>query len=330
MIDIPEMLERIDLVEMVSQYVELEEKGGEYWGISPFTDPPEKTPSFSVRKETNRFYDFSSGIGGTAITFLKHLKHISTREAIEECMRYIGEDGVNIAAPAKMEATKACLRYAKPKKHEKEERGVVLPDDVMLRYLDNPDKLAVWEREGISRASLERFQVKYDPISDRLVYPIRNPDGKIVNIGGRTLDADYKEKKLRKYTYFYPWGTINTLYGLSENMSEIQKKHEVILFEGCKSVLIADTWGIGNTAAILTSHLSPNQAKLLIKLGVNVVFALDEDVYVPDDRNIARLKSYVNVDYIYDSSGLLSPKDSPVDKGPGVFQQLYEGRVRYR
>lgn len=328
--EIPELLERVDLVELVSKYVDLEEKGGEYWGISPFTSPPEKTPSFSVRKETNRFYDFSSGIGGTAITFLKHLKHISAREAAEELLDMLGESGESLVQPRKMEATKACIRYAKPRRHEKESKGVVLPDDIMLRYVDKPEKLAVWEQEGISRQSLERFQVKYDPVSDRLVYPIRDPDGKIVNIGGRTLDPDFKTKKLRKYTYFYPWGTINTLYGISENMGAILDKHEIILFEGCKSVLIADTWGIHNTAAILTSHLSPNQMKLLIKLGVNVVFALDEDVFVPDDHNIARLKNYVNVDYIYDRSGLLSPKDSPVDKGIDVFKRLYEGRVRYR
>ena len=57
------------------------------------------------------------------------------------------------------------------------------------------DKLQVWESEGISRASLDRFQVFYDSFSDRLVYPIRNMGGQIVNIGGRALDPEWKEKK---------------------------------------------------------------------------------------------------------------------------------------
>ena len=84
----------------------------------------------------------------------------------------------------------------------KERRGVILPDETMLRYEKRSDKLDVWRAEGISDSSLERFQVYYDAFSDRLVYPIRNLSGQIVNIGGRTLDPDWKEKKLRKYTYF--------------------------------------------------------------------------------------------------------------------------------
>ena len=60
--DLEELIDSIDIVEYISQFVELEEKNGEYWGLSPFSD--EKTPSFSVRSENNTFYCFSSGIGG--------------------------------------------------------------------------------------------------------------------------------------------------------------------------------------------------------------------------------------------------------------------------
>ena len=111
-------------------------------------------------------------------------------------------------------------------------------------------------------------------------------------------------------------------------MDGIQKSKEIILFEGCKSVLIADTWGIHNTAAILTSHLSTNQFKILIKLGYDVVFALDKDVNVLLDKNIQKLKQYIGVYYIQDRQGLLDSKDSPVDKGAEVFKQLFDNRKR--
>ena len=62
----------------------------------------------------------------------------------------------------------------------------------MEKYERPTEKLSVWEREGISREVLDRFQVCYDRFSNRLVYPIRNTEGEIVNIGGRTLDADFK------------------------------------------------------------------------------------------------------------------------------------------
>lgn len=200
----------------------------------------------------------------------------------------------------------------------------------MEKYEKTDEKLAVWEAEGISRESLEKFQVRYDRFSNRLVYPIRNLQGKIVNIGGRILDPDYKAKKLRKYTYFSGWGEMNVIYGLFENMQSILEKQEVILFEGCKSVLIADSWGIHNTGALLTSHLSPNQMKMLAKLGVKVVFALDKDVRIRDDHNIAKLKRYVLVEYLWDREDLLNEKDAPVDKGIEVFKILYSQRLRYK
>lgn len=199
----------------------------------------------------------------------------------------------------------------------------------MERYEKRSDKLDVWRQEGISDISLDKFQVYYDSFSNRLVYPIRSVDGKIINVGGRTLDSQWKEKKLRKYTYFKQWGELNTIYGLAENMDSIREKREIILFEGCKSVLLADTWGIHNTGAILTSHLNPNQMKILIQLGCKVVFALDKEVCIRNDYNIRRLKQFVRVEYIWDKRDLLDDKDSPVDKGQEIWKELYEGRLSW-
>lgn len=328
--ELSSLIESIDIVDFVSQYTDIEEKGGEYWGISPFTYPPEKTPSFSVRREANSFYDFSSGIGGNVFTFVKHYYKCNAAKAIEILKKYAGFDGEISAPREKMAATIVCRRFQKQKSTRKASSATILPDDYMLRYEKREDKLAVWEAEGISRASLDKFEVFYDSFSDRLVYPIRNLSGKIVNVGGRALDPLWKEKNQRKYCYFYSWGTLDTIYGLAENMDSIKKSGEIVLFEGCKSVLIADTWGIHNAGAILTSHLNPNQMKILAKLGCRVVFALDKDVRVRDDHNINKLKQYVNVEYIWDREDLLDEKDSPVDKGREIFQKLYEQRLRLR
>lgn len=326
--ELDELINSIDIVEFLSQFVELEQKGDEFWGLSCFKD--ENTPSFSVRPSPPRFYDYSSGIGGNVFTFVKFYYKCSAAEAIEILKKYAGFNG-EIAAPReKMAATIVCKRFQKPKSTPKASSATLLPDDYMLRYEKRDDKLAIWEAEGISRASLDKFEVFYDSFSDRLVYPIRNMAGKIVNVGGRTLDPLWKEKKQRKYCYFYSWGTLDTIYGLAENMEDIKKSGEIVLFEGCKSVLIADTWGIHNAGAILTSHLNPHQMKILAKLGCRVVFALDKDVRVRDDHNINKLKQYVNVEYIWDREDLLNEKDSPVDKGREVFQKLYAQRLKLR
>lgn len=328
MMELKELIHSIDIVDYVSQYIELEEKNGEYWGLSPFK--PEKTPSFSVRRESGTFYDFSSGIGGNLYTFIRFYHKCSRKEAIEKIKTLTGFDGKVMAPVEKLAATKACNKYIKRQEHVKESKVQILPDNYMERYEDRDDKLQVWRDEGISDASLQRFQVKFDSYANRLVYPIRNISGKIVNIGGRTLDPNWKELKIRKYGYYFPWGRMETIYGLAENMENIRDKHEVILFEGCKSVLIADSWGIKNTGAILTSHLNPAQMKILARLGCDVVFALDKDVNIRADHNIEKLRRYVNVSYIYDIKDLLDEKDSPVDKGEEVFRQLYNERFRYK
>lgn len=326
--ELNDLIRSIDIVDFISQYVDLEEKNGEFWGLSCFK--LEKTPSFSVRREPPVFFDYSSGIGGNVYTFVKHYHKCSSREAIEILKKYAGFEGKLSAPREKMAATITCKRFLRPKITQKESTATILPDNYMERYEKRDDKLAVWEAEGISRASLDRFQVFYDSFADRLVYPIRNMDGKIVNVGGRTLDPLWKEKKLRKYGYYKNWGTMSTIYGLAENMDYIREKKEIILFEGCKSVLLADTWGIKNTGAILTSHLSPTQMKILAKLGFRVVFALDKDVRIRDDHNIAKLKRYIAVEYVWDREDLLGEKDAPVDKGREVFKKLYEQRLKYR
>lgn len=326
--ELSDLLESVDILEYISQFVELEQKGDEWWGLSCFRE--EKTPSFSVRSDPPVFYDYSSGIGGNVFTFVKFYNKCSAQEAVEILKSYAGISGVDIRPKEKMAATVTCKKYKKPKRTEKQSKGTVLPDNYMERYEDRPEKLQAWLDEGICAKSLERFAVKYDSFSDRLVYPIRNLAGKIVNIGGRTLDPEWKSKGLRKYTYFFGWGTMDTIYGLYDNLEEILKKREVILFEGCKSVLLADTWGIKNCASLLTSHLNPHQMKILARLGCRVVFALDKEVKIREDHNIQKLKNYVEVEYLWDREDLLDDKDAPVDKGAETFKKLYEGRLRYR
>lgn len=321
-----EILDAVDIVEYISQYVELVQNGAEYWGLSPFKE--EKTPSFSVRRETHTWYDFSSGLGGNTITFVMNYFKVSVAEAVKILKKYAGcENDDN--AMQKLSATLVCKKYARAKLPQKECTAKPLAENYMDKYEKRLDKLQVWLNEGISMESLEKFDVRYDGFSNRLVYPIRDEHGKIVNIGGRTLDNDWKEKGLRKYTYFYKWGAIELVYGLSENIKYIQEKKEIMVFEGCKSVLLADTWGIHNCVAILTSHLNSSQMKLLAKLGYRVVFALDKDVDVKTDRNINKLKQYINVEYLFDKDGLLDDKDSPVDKGREVFKELYDN-YRYK
>lgn len=323
--ELDELIRSIDIVEYISQYIELTQKGEEWWGLSCFKE--EKTPSFSVRKNPPLFYDYSSGVGGNLYSFVKAYHNCSSREAVEIIKKYAGYDGDVNTRRDKLSATIVCKQFMKQRNTKPSPTPTILPDDYMDRFETREDKLDVWRKEGISDNSLKKFQVMYDSFSNRLVYPIRNLQGKIVNVGGRTLDDDWKEKKLRKYSYFQGWGGgMDVVYGLYENLEFIKSLDRIIIFEGCKSVLIADTFGIHNTGALLTSHLSPYQMKILASLGCRVTFALDKDVDIRQDKNIQKLKQYVNVDYVWDKDNRLEEKDSPVDKGREVFERLYASR----
>lgn len=324
--DAAEMISRADIVDYISQFCELTYSNGEYWGLSPFKQ--EKTPSFSVSEEKQKFYDFSSGKGGNIVQFIKEYYKCSAYDAIEKLRAYLGVDRENYSAvPSAVHVARRYKKY----RTEKEERGkqAILPDTYMNLFEDNKEKLQVWRDEGMSDEVLHKFSVKYDPYSDRIVYPIKDYNGKIVNVSGRTLDPEYKEKGLRKYTYFKKWEEMNVLFGYHEHEEEIKKTGEIILFEGAKSVMIADTWGYPNCCALLTSHISENQFAFLIKLGLTAVLALDNDVDIYKDKTIKRMAHYIPLKIIQDKGKLLDAKMAPVDKGKEIWSRLYDGRGNY-
>lgn len=324
------MIESVDILEYISQFCDPQEKNdGEYWCLSPLKD--ENTPSFSINPDIQKFYDFSSGKGGNVLDFIRAYYHCDFHKGLQILKNYAGitDDGAS-STPKRLLATTIAKRFQYKPPKEKKSKTVILSEDYMNRYERSEEKLAVWGREGITMESMERFQVRYDPFSDRLVYPIRDVKGNIISVCGRTLDPHYKEKGLRKYTYFQPLGALDTIYALSDNIDAIRECGEIILFEGAKSVMMADGWGIRNTGAVLTSHLNHNQFKILLKLGAGVTFALDAEIDIREDTNIMKLRQYTNVYWVKNRNNTLDPKDSPTDKGREVFELLYKERVRLR
>lgn len=324
-----ELIQSVDILDYISQYTEFKYRNGEYWALSPLTD--EVTPSFSVNADRNCFYDFSSGCSGNIISFIRAYNKCSVSTAFKILSDYAGVSDLEESPKTeKMEATRIAMKFAPKQKPERVQTASILDEHYMDMYDHGLKWLVPWINEGISEPSLRKFNVCYDAFSNRIVFPIRDMEGHIINVSGRTLDPLYKERKLRKYTYFKPLGALDTLYGFAENREAILAKKEVIIFEGAKSVMKADSWGIYNTCAVLTSHLNENQLKRLIKLGVTTVFAFDKEVEPWRDRNIQRLTQFVPVKYIRDNLDLLDDKMAPVDAGPELFKTLYERRIAMR
>lgn len=324
-----EIVDSVDIVEYIGQYIELEQRGREFWGLSCFTD--EKTPSFSVDPVKKVFCDFSSGARGNLVEFVIRHDHVSVGEAIRILKRYAGiTDDENGNTVTRLEATKVAKMYRDRIRHPPKMIAKPMSPDCMSQYELRRDKLQLWIDEGISWKTLMRYGVRYDAFDNRIVYPVKDYDGNIISVCGRTCDPDYKAKKIRKYTYKNQLGSLDTIYGYFDNRQAILDAREIILFEGAKSCMKACEWGVYNTAALLTSHLSMNQFRFLIKLcsfhNVVVVFALDSDIDISKDENIRKLCSYARVQWIRNRDGILDPKDSPTDKGQEAFIDLYQRR----
>lgn len=330
--DVLELSKSVNLVDYVGQYTELNQKGNEWVGLSPFRQ--ERTPSLFVNGENNTFYDFGEGIGGGVIRFTERMFNCDYAEAVKKVAKYANVNPESLSDVTELSAVKSMKKFARKKRDEKLCNVTQLPNDYMDRYDPNAPELAEWQKEGISIETLRKFDVRYDEKSNRLCFPIRDcRDGSIINVSGRTLDPQFKEKSLKKYIYYHKFGSLDTLYGYWENQGTIKAKHEIILAEGAKSVMKFEefkSFGGNNMCAILTSHLNYNQMRFLAQLGCTVVFALDKEIDVCKDKNIKTLSRFVRVEYIRDRNGLLGEKESPVDRGETVFRKLYEGRCYYR
>ena len=318
------IMDSVDAVQYIGQYVELQEGSspGEWVGLCPFHQ--EKTPSFTVTESNGKWFCFGCHRGGNVVTFAMRYHRLSKQDAID----LLSANGNTQHHAPSTSAAKIIKRFRPQEAKEKVSTYSFYDDDVMEQYEAQARQLDVWRDEGIMNEQLVKYQVRYDPDCNRIVFPIRNVAGNIINIAGRTLDPNWKEKKIRKYSYYGSLGVLDTLYGLYENRAEIQRKGEVIVFEGAKSVMKAEGWGYKNCVAALTSRINPYQLRIFLMLGCRVVIAFDSDVEAEKIDTTKKLARFVPVEVICDTEGLLEPKMSPVDAGKEVWESLYEGRWR--
>jgi DNA primase len=326
---IGEIVATVDLVAYAGQYCSLEQRrNGCFWGLSPFKE--ERTPSFNIDPQKQLYYDFATGKGGDALQFAKDFHNIGTAEAIQ-LLKVFANVADDFQGTARLEASSIARRY-----RQRPEKPATAPTALPANHMGttyekaSAERLSPWLAEGIGMASLERFQVRYDSVSNRIVFPVRSMDGKIMNICGRTLDENFKAKRIPNYVYMRSVGALPTIFGFAENEKFIRRANQIVLFEGAKSVLLADTWGVRNTGALLTSHLGDWQMRALLRLQIPVVFALDKEIEPHADKRICRLSKYVTTETIVDTKNLLQAKMAPVDAGPATFQTLLGERIRIR
>lgn len=311
-----DLIEQIDILKYIEQYVDLTPQGDEYVGLSPFTN--EKTPSFFVSPQKKCWYCFSCGEGGTIIKFVEKFHKVSCKQAIKMLASW-GHISMNPEEPIVK-----TIRQYKKKEQELPPSRPILDPNIMSKYKDIT--INSWIEEGISKEVLNKYQVRYDDVGYRIVFPVWDTQGNLINIKGRAAHSRWKEFGMAKYIYYYPLGRNDLLWGYHWHLNDIKQKNEIILVEGEKSVMKLETNGINNAVALGTSHLSKEQMQILLQLRVDVVVALDKDKIGQKDKNIINLAKYNKCYIIEDDENLLEEKDAPIDKGIKVWNILYAKR----
>ena len=324
-----EMLQEInasvDLLGYVSQFIEMERRGKDYFGCCPLH--VDKTPSFSITPEKNSYYCFSCGKSGGIIGYLMDYEKIDFENAVVKAAKLADIDMGKMCKSQTvtfLKKIKALFAEKPIFKHE------ILNSSEIEKY--SKEEVTEWLEEGISQETIELFGVRIDKWQNRIVYPVYDMDGNLINIKARTRYPNYKQLRIPKYINYFTIGVMDYFQGLNITLPYIKEKKEVIIFESVKSVMKAYGWGYKNCVSAEKHNLTNEQIKLLVKLKVNVIFAYDNDIsYRQNDvkKDIDRLKRVTNVYVIEDKKKLLGgaeTKNAPVDLTKEIWDELYHSR----
>ncbi|MDR6403568.1 MULTISPECIES: DNA primase [Chryseobacterium] len=309
---IDKIFSTIRVEEIVGEYVQLKRAGSNFKGLSPFHD--EKTPSFVVSASKQIWKDFSTGKGGTAISFLMEIENFTYPEALRHAAKKYGieieEDQKDFSEEAKQAHTERDLLY---KIHEvannyfqetlwdSEEGKSIglayfkereLKDDIIRKFqlgyspeqknaftayaLEKGYSKEVLEKSGLSIFP-ENTPTGVDRFRERVIFPIHSFSGRVLGFGARILKSNVKTAKYLNSPETEIYHKSNVLYGLNQSKQAISRKNVCLLVEGYMDVISLHMSGIENVVASSGTSLTTEQIKLIKRLTENVTILFDGD-----------------------------------------------------
>ncbi|WP_426236887.1 DNA primase [Pseudomonas sp. TWP3-2] len=304
---IDDLLNRTDIVDVVSSRVQLKKAGKNYTACCPFHK--EKTPSFSVSPDKQFYYCFGCGAGGNALGFLMDHDNLDFPQAIEDLAKAAGmeipreESGrahkprqptdsplyplLTAAADFYRQALKshpsrkAAVDYLKGRGLTGEIArdfglGFAPPGwDNLFKHLssDTLQQKAMVDA-GLLIENAETGK-RYDRFRDRVMFPIRDSRGRIIAFGGRVLGDDKPKYLNSPETPVFHKG--QELYGLYEARKNNRNLDEIIVVEGYMDVIALAQQGLRNAVATLGTATSEEHLKRLFRVVPNVLFCFDGD-----------------------------------------------------
>ena len=235
-------------------------------------------------------------------------------------------------------------RQIRNKYLKKEEPELIKFNNNILNLFDKYYPVE-WLKEDISKTAMDKFNIRYSVSRNQIIIPHYDINGNLIGIRGRTLNEEeaeefgkYRPIEIEGVEYAHPLSL--NLYGIYENKEAIKRIKRVILLEGEKSVLKGyNYYGNNNISlAVCGSHINKRQIDLLIKnFDINeIIIGFDKEYetqreyvnyLVRYSEACKKYKNYCNFSIVMDKNNLLDLKDSPIDKGKEVFEQLIRERV---
>jgi DNA primase len=306
---IEEIKNRIDIVDVIGDFLSLKKSGQNFKALSPFSN--EKTPSFYVVPAKGIFKDFSSGKGGDAFTFVMEHEKMSYVEAIRYLAKKynvaIEENKVSEefqAQQSEREGLYILMNFAKDFYKEKlvdseegksiglsyfRERGF---NDRTIQKFELGYALEGWEnfskeaiQKGYNKELLEKTGLivkkedgsSYDRFRGRVIFPVHNLTGKVIAFGARMMGKDKNQPKYINSPETEIYHKSNVLYGLFQAKNAIRQFDTCYLVEGYTDVISMHQADVENVVASSGTALTEEQIKLIHRFTNNITVLFDGD-----------------------------------------------------
>lgn len=354
----PEFMEELkykcDIVEIISQYVPLQKKGGRYFGCCPFHN--EKTPSMCVNN--GWYHCFGCGASGDVVKFVMEMESVSFYDAVKILADKVGMQLPEVKLDPKFAQKKEhsevlkqlmrdVARYYRnnlidEKKGEEARKYLAsrgIDDETSKRYglglsLDGESMVGYMRRKGYMLKDLQECGLianpdrPYDAFANRIIVPIMNGMGDVIAFGGRIYHGEKDVAKYKNSTNTTLFDKGRTLYGV--NFIKRDKKlngvayKELILVEGYMDVISLGAAGIKNAIAGMGTALTEGQAREISRLTENLYVCYDGD-------GAGKHASVKNVDILspYIQNVKVVSLDEGKDPDETVREEGYEGFMKH-
>jgi len=307
---IDEIKNRVDIIDVVSDFVTLKRSGQNYKALSPFTN--EKTASFYVVPSKGIFKDFSSGKGGDAITFVMEHEGMAYPEALKYLAKKYGIElkdeatasREDLAQQSERDGLYIVMNFAKDHYRNllmgnEEGKSIGLSyfrergfNDRTIEKFELGYSLNEWDnltkealRRGYSETMLEKSGLlirkddgkKYDRFRGRVIFPVHNLSGKVIAFGARILTKEKDQPKYINSPETDIYHKSHVLYGMFQARNAIRRDDFCYLVEGYTDVISLHQADIENVVASSGTALTEDQIKLMRRFTENVTVLYDGD-----------------------------------------------------